>query len=46
MTRLLAAVASACQRLSRPPRRPLKQCTCGTWNEPDNTTCLGCLQRF
>ncbi|MGH3377924.1 MAG: hypothetical protein ACRDP6_24640 [Actinoallomurus sp.] len=36
---LAIAVAAA---LANPPRRPLKVCGCGTSNEPDRTTCIGC----
>lgn len=28
--------------LANPRRPPLKFCTCGTGNEPDRTTCIGC----
>ena len=37
----LIAVAAAAM-LANPPRKPLKVCGCGTSNEPDRTTCIGC----
>lgn len=32
--------------LANPKRPPLKVCGCGTSNEPDRTTCIGCGTRF
>lgn len=28
------------------PRKDLKYCDCGTANEPERTTCIGCGKRF
>lgn len=41
-----AVVLVAAILLANPPRQPLKQCSCGTSNEPDRTRCIGCGKAF
>lgn len=40
---LLTVCVVAAVLLANPPRQPLKQCGCGTWNDPGaRSTCRNC----
>ncbi|MFC5184411.1 hypothetical protein [Actinomadura harenae] len=39
---VLALLLRVLALLPNPPREPLKKCACGTSNEPDRTSCIGC----